>query len=781
MSRRGVRLLLALVLVAGLCGMCYGGTGKPPKNPSTLSATAVSSTQIDLVWTDNATDEDGFRIERMIGTNGTWETLDYTPPYTAGSGKGCCMYYSDITCEPDTEYCYRIFAFNQYGDSTPSNVDCATTFPTGGPPAAPTNLVAAAVSSSQINLVWTDNSSNETGFKIEVDEGDTGTFVYLDTVGAGVTSYPDTGLSVGVTYCYRVYAYNGEGDSDYSNADCDVPFAQPPAAPTNLVATAVSETEIELTWTDNSDNETGFKIEVDEGNTGTFVYLDTVGANVTSYPDSGLTTGVEYCYRVYAYNGDGDSGYSNVSCDTPVGLPPAAPSNLNATAVSGSQIDLSWTDNSGNETGFKIEVDEGDTGTFVYLDTVGADITSYPDTGLSVGVTYCYRVYAYNGDGDSGCSNVDCATPQSGQVVTVSTVAELQAAVNAATPGTIIELTDGLYQLTATDGIMVVDKQNLTIRSQSGNREAVIIRGEGISDTSIWFNFKLYNSNYIAIEDMTLKDVYWHCVQVNDGSSYYTLRNLYMWDAGEGPVKTTNAFALNGPWCDYGLIEDCVIGYTTEGKRSVVEGIDLIASVGTVITDCQFYNAIAKRGAGYAFFVKGNGADTVLENCYAENCDIAYSFGDGLCPPELCRYEDATVQHHRGIMRNNIVHGTALDVGIFLVKASDFKVYNNTVWSTYKFGSSIDFRYPETYGNCYNNIFSQGYRLRDDATANLSNNIWNAPASLFVNQPGGDYHLVSTATQAIDQGLDTTADVPYDMDWESRPKGLAVDIGADEF
>ena len=59
------------------------------------------------------------------------------------------------------------------------------------------------------------------------------------------------------------------------------------------------------------------------------------------------------------------------------------------------------------------------------------------------------------------------------------------------------------YQLTATDGIMIVGKQNLTIRSQSGNREAVVIRGEGISDTSIWFNFKLYNSNYIAIEDMT--------------------------------------------------------------------------------------------------------------------------------------------------------------------------------------------------------------------------------------------------------------------------------------
>jgi hypothetical protein len=50
-----------------------------------------------------------------------------------------------------------------------------------------------------------------------------------------------------------------------------------------------------------------------------------------------------------------------------------------------------------------------------------------------------------------------------------------------------------------------------------------------------------------------------------------------------------------------------------------------------------------------------------------------------------------------------------------------------------------------------------------------------------VDQPNKDYHLVSTATDAIDQGCDTLADVPYDMDWESRPKGSAIDIGADEY
>lgn len=79
-------------------------------------------------------------------------------------------------------------------------------------PAAPTNLTATAISSSQIDLSWTDNAKNENGFKIERDS------VQIDTVGANVTSYSDdTGLNPSITYYYRVCAYNDAGDSGYSN------------------------------------------------------------------------------------------------------------------------------------------------------------------------------------------------------------------------------------------------------------------------------------------------------------------------------------------------------------------------------------------------------------------------------------------------------------------------------------------------------------------------------------------------------------------------------------
>jgi hypothetical protein len=72
------------------------------------------------------------------------------------------------------------------------------------------------VSSSQINLSWTDNSNNETGFKVERSTDGT-TFTQIATVGANVTMYVNTGLSPLTRYYYRVRAYNTGGNSAYSN------------------------------------------------------------------------------------------------------------------------------------------------------------------------------------------------------------------------------------------------------------------------------------------------------------------------------------------------------------------------------------------------------------------------------------------------------------------------------------------------------------------------------------------------------------------------------------
>jgi hypothetical protein len=99
----------------------------------------------------------------------------------------------------------------------------------------------------------------------------------------------------------------------------------PPYAPSNLVATAESTSQISLVWQDNADDETGFKIERKTGATGTFVEITSVGQNVTGYSDSGLTADTTYYYRVYAYHEFGNSDYSNEAFATTTVLDTAAP------------------------------------------------------------------------------------------------------------------------------------------------------------------------------------------------------------------------------------------------------------------------------------------------------------------------------------------------------------------------------------------------------------------------------------------------------------------------
>jgi len=184
-----------------------------------------------------------------------------------------------------------------------------------------------------------------------------------------------------------------------------------PAPPSNLTATPFNATEIDLVWTDTSDNEAGFKIERCRGvGCTTFAQIATVGANVTTYWDIGLSANTAYSYRVRSYNSAGDSGYSNTASATTL-TPPAAPSNLTATAVSRSQINLAWNDNSSNEQTFAIERCRGATCTnFALIANVGANVKTYANTGLSRNTTYRYRIRAYNKAGYSAYSNIAKAT-----------------------------------------------------------------------------------------------------------------------------------------------------------------------------------------------------------------------------------------------------------------------------------------------------------------------------------------------------------------------------------
>jgi hypothetical protein len=170
-----------------------------------------------------------------------------------------------------------------------------------------------------------------------------------------------------------------------------------PNAPSNLAGTATSASQIKLSWTDNSANETGFQI--DRWNGSAWAQIGTVGANVTTYTDAGLSPSTTYYYEVGAYNSAGTAWTNYVTVTTPAATvtAPNAPSNLAGTATSASQIKLSWTDNSANETGFQIDRWNGSA--WAQIGTVGANVTTYTDSGLSPSTTYYYEVGAYNSAG----------------------------------------------------------------------------------------------------------------------------------------------------------------------------------------------------------------------------------------------------------------------------------------------------------------------------------------------------------------------------------------------
>ena len=288
-------------------------------------------------------------------------------------------------------------------------------------PNAPSNLTATATSCTNVNLAWTDNADNETGFKIERKESG-GTYTEIATVTANTTTYSDTTAVAQKAYYYRVMAYNSFGNSSYTNeANVTTPACgAAPSKPINLIASAISSSEINLSWSDNSDNEDGFKIERKELG-GTYTEIKTLAANVTSYSDTGLNPDTTYYYRIRAYNSFGHSDYSNEANATtkPAGTAPSKPSNLTGIANSTSEISLTWTDNSGNEDGFKLER-KAEGGSYTEIKTLSSNATSFTDSSVSPDKTYTYRVRSFNSIGYSDYSNeVSVKTPSEVETIEV--------------------------------------------------------------------------------------------------------------------------------------------------------------------------------------------------------------------------------------------------------------------------------------------------------------------------------------------------------------------------
>ncbi|HLD36506.1 MAG TPA: fibronectin type III domain-containing protein [Planctomycetota bacterium] len=183
----------------------------------------------------------------------------------------------------------------------------------GQPPAAPTNLIATAVSSSQINLTWQHNAINAKEYVVERKDNYSNyapiAWVSLlsdsETPGINV-NFSDTGLTQDTNYSYRVQCYNEVGHSDYSNEANASTWLE---APSNMTANSASISQVDIGWTNNAPAAEGFTIERMNVYR-KFIPIATVGSWVTSYSDTGLEQNTRYNYRVQAFRTGNTSDYS---------------------------------------------------------------------------------------------------------------------------------------------------------------------------------------------------------------------------------------------------------------------------------------------------------------------------------------------------------------------------------------------------------------------------------------------------------------------------------------
>ncbi len=369
-----------------------------PGLPTNISPIPVSMSQIDLMWNapSNST-VTGYKIERS-SDDANWSTI-------SSNTNSTLTRYFDSGLLPYTTYYYRVSAINNLGSSPPSSVSSGTTF--------------------VFRPDLTVQAQDSNGAAVS------GLTATLFRNGTKVASGPTPAtffLSSGSMYSVNV-ADGGDHDFDYwadtgsKNATRQISISNNtvitaiektvPNPPTNLAATPISPSQVDLSWTTPSNN--GYPVtnyNVYRGTSGTGTFLVQIG-NVTSYNDTSVTNGQKYFYTVTAVNSAGESLPSNEASATPATVP-NSPTNLTATTVSPTQLNLSWTapaNNGGSTiTGYMIErsIDNGTTWSTLVANT-GSASTAYSDTGLASSTTYMYRVSAINPVGTGSTSNTTSA------------------------------------------------------------------------------------------------------------------------------------------------------------------------------------------------------------------------------------------------------------------------------------------------------------------------------------------------------------------------------------
>ena len=386
----------------------------------------------------------------------------------------------------------------------------------------------------------------------------------------------------------------------------------------------------------------------------------------------------------------------------------------------------------------------------------------------------------------------------SGNLINVSTVSQLVNAVNAATSGTTILIANGTYNL---DGAYLrIEAPDVTLRSASGNREAVILDGN-YQTTEI---IQVAASN-VTIADITLREAYDHPIHVMSVDGAHTLNtliyNVHIVDPGQQAIKINPA--ADGYYTDNGTIACSHIELTDAGRSHIRDncytgGIDAHQSRYWIIRDNLIEGFWCSSGLSeHGIHLWRGCRDTIVERNVLRNNARGIGFGlttdpgGRTYPDNACPTTTGYVDDYGGVIRNNFVYANSsnlfaseygFDCGICAWNSCNARLLHNTVYSTdpaHTF-SSIEWRFSNTTASLINNLVNGQMRERDGAHGTLSHNVTTAQASWFANATTGDLHLLPAASSAIDQ-VTAPAEVNDDIDGALRPIGSASDIGADEY
>ncbi len=404
-------------------------------------------------------------------------------------------------------------------------------------------------------------------------------------------------------------------------------------------------------------------------------------------------------------------------------------------------------------------------------------------------------LFATSSHAQQSCSPLP---PPSGPTIEVapSEVNQLRAKVANAASGTTILLQDGTYDLSSGDGTsrLSFGTANVTLRSLSGNRDAVVLDGNYGTNELISIS-----ASNVTIADLTLMRAYNHPIHIS-GLAGNPISGILIVDPREQAIKVNPNF---DGYVDNSTIECCSIELTDVGRTHVnpdpggcyTGGIDVHQAQGWVVRRNRIEGFWCDTGLsehGIHFWKCSR--DTLVEENVIVDC--ARGIGFGLTSTGTCRtYPDDPYpgvgfkDHIDGIVRNNFVAAAdsdllsspdGFDTGIALTQAYGAKVVHNSVASTSPPFTSIEWRFPNSVVEIFNNLVTKNLLERDGAQATPDGNVDYAPLNWFTDIAAGDLHLTTAAASAVDTGIALEVGLgEWDIDGQARD--TSPDVGADEF